>query len=188
MKLHFRHISVFVTLILAACVPASAYVYAVDSNDSDASGDASSDASPTSSYASASAGGSTPYSWAWGSGARSLYTTEELYGYCSCYVSVHAHGFADWVEGSCPFGGGFAGASSDTESLSASAPCSPPLHGGYFADDDGGWEEGLFGYRPVHLAAWECVSSGTGAGAEASAEGRNEASGWGVAQTTLTLE
>jgi hypothetical protein len=73
--------------------------------------------------------------------------------------------------------------------VSASAPCSPPLHGGYFKDDDGGYPGGRHGYRPVHLLAWECVSSGHCSGAEASAEGDsdNESSGWGVAQTSLDL-
>jgi hypothetical protein len=185
MKLHFGHICVFVTLTLAACVPASAYVFPVDSNDQSEDGGYG---SPTYSSAGASAGGSTPYSSGWGTGSHNLYTTEELQGYCSSYVSVHAHGFADWVEGSRPFGGGFAGASSDTLSLSANAPCSPLYYGGWYTDDDGGYPEGRHGYRPVHLFAWECVSSGNGAGAEASAEGRNEGSGWGVAQTSLSLE
>jgi hypothetical protein len=191
MKLHFGHICVLVALMLAACVPASAYVYPVDSNDSDEFGDASgSCGDPTYASAGAHASGSDPSSWAWGSGSRSIYTTEDGDFYYSCYVRVGADGSADWAEGSAPFGGGQSGASSGPLSIQADAPCSPSNYGLYYAPhDDGGYPGGDYTYvGPERHFAWECVASmGTGAIAQASAESGSLNEGWGSADAHATL-
>jgi hypothetical protein len=189
MGLYFGHICVFLTLMLAACVPASADIVVVDSNDSDEYGDALGSASSQQSYAGASADGSTPYSWAYGTGSYDLYSTEQANFYCDCYVYAFARAWADWVEGSCPYGGANGGASSGSVGVGVYALAMPSTYGDDSDDDDGGYPGGDHDYYPVGLGAWECVSSSHGSCAEASAEAGslNGSNCSMMAQTTLSL-